>query len=150
MKLDESVTNFFGRTMIIANKMRIHRDRMEGVTIVEKILRSMTAKYNFVVCSIEESKDIDSLTIDELQSSLGGRGRRRERGRGGYGRGDNGRSSNHNNNPANYQNLDNSERGKGRGGYRGGNHSNNGGNNSNNNHPKSNVECYRCHKDGHY
>lgn len=70
MKSDESVTNFFRRTMIIANKMRIHGDKMEDVTIVEKILRSMIAKYNFVVCSIEESKDIDSLTIDELQCSL--------------------------------------------------------------------------------
>lgn len=30
----------------------------------------MIPKFNFVVCSIEESKDIDSLSIDELQSSL--------------------------------------------------------------------------------
>ena len=64
MKSDESVTNFFGRTMIITRKMRIHGDKMEDVTIIEKILRSMTTKYNFIVCSIEESKDIDSLTID--------------------------------------------------------------------------------------
>lgn len=70
MKSDESVIDFFGRTMTIANKMRIHGDKMEDVTIVEKILRSMTTKYNFVVCSIEESKDFDSLTIDELQSSF--------------------------------------------------------------------------------
>lgn len=70
MKSDEFVTIFFGRTMIIANKMRIRGDKMEDVTIIEKILRSMTTKYNFVVCSIEESIDIDSPTIDELRSSL--------------------------------------------------------------------------------
>ncbi|KAH7546888.1 hypothetical protein FEM48_Zijuj01G0248600 [Ziziphus jujuba var. spinosa] len=56
--------------MAIANKMRIHGEKLEDVTIVEKILRSMTVKFNFVVCSIEESKDIDTLSIDELQSSL--------------------------------------------------------------------------------
>ena len=32
--------------------------------------RSMTPKFDYVVCSIEDSKDIDTLTIDELQSSL--------------------------------------------------------------------------------
>jgi len=30
----------------------------------------MMPKFNYVVCSIEESKDIDALSIDELQSSL--------------------------------------------------------------------------------
>lgn len=43
---------------------------MKDVTIVENILRSMTMKFDYVVCSIEESKDIDVLSLDELQSSL--------------------------------------------------------------------------------
>ena len=43
---------------------------MSNVKIVEKILRSLTDKFNFVVCSIEESKDIDQLIVDELQTSL--------------------------------------------------------------------------------
>ncbi|KAB2629237.1 hypothetical protein D8674_034233 [Pyrus ussuriensis x Pyrus communis] len=30
----------------------------------------MTPKFDYVVCSIEESNDIDILSIDELQSSL--------------------------------------------------------------------------------
>ncbi|KAA8516991.1 hypothetical protein F0562_017191 [Nyssa sinensis] len=70
MKAGESVNDYFGRTLIIANKMRIHGERMEDVVIIEKILRSMTSKYDYVVCSIEESNDLDALSIDELQSSL--------------------------------------------------------------------------------
>ena len=35
-----------------------------------KILRSMTPRFNYVVRFIEESKDIETLTIDELQRSL--------------------------------------------------------------------------------
>jgi len=42
---------------------------MEDVTIVEKILHSLVPKFNFVVCAIEESKDLGSLSLDELQSS---------------------------------------------------------------------------------
>lgn len=70
MKSGESVSDYFSRTTTIANKMRIHGDLMQDVTIVEKILRSMTTKFDYIVCSIEESKDIDELSVDELQSSL--------------------------------------------------------------------------------
>ena len=70
MKDGESVTSYFGRTMEIANKMRCYGEKMKDVNIVEKILRSMTREFNYVVCSIEESNDIDDLSLDELQSSL--------------------------------------------------------------------------------
>jgi hypothetical protein len=50
--------------------MRIHGEKMGDMVIIEKILRSMTAKFDYVVCSIEESNDLDILSIDELQSSL--------------------------------------------------------------------------------
>ncbi|KAG5246836.1 Retrovirus-related polyprotein from transposon [Salix suchowensis] len=70
MNTGESVDGYFSRTLAIANRMRIHGDKMEDVTIIEKILRSMSAKFNYVVCSIEESHNIEELSIDELQSSL--------------------------------------------------------------------------------
>ncbi|KAI3455049.1 hypothetical protein Pfo_011712 [Paulownia fortunei] len=56
--------------MSFLNRMRIHGDKSEDVTIVEKILRSITQKLNFVVCSIDEYNDIDELSLDELQSFL--------------------------------------------------------------------------------
>ncbi|XP_039118944.1 MDIS1-interacting receptor like kinase 2-like [Dioscorea cayenensis subsp. rotundata] len=70
MKDGESINNYFARTMGLANNMRFHGEKMDDVTIVEKILRSLTAKFDYIVCSIEESKDIDALSIDELQSSF--------------------------------------------------------------------------------
>ncbi|GKV46282.1 hypothetical protein SLEP1_g53274 [Rubroshorea leprosula] len=57
-------------TMAIANKMRIHGENLEDVAIVEKILRSMTTKFIYVVFSINESNDIEALSLDELQNSL--------------------------------------------------------------------------------
>ena len=70
MKEGESVNEYFARTLTIANKMRVYGERMEDVVVIKKILRSMTFKYDYVVCSIEESNDLDILSIDELQSSL--------------------------------------------------------------------------------
>jgi hypothetical protein len=67
---EKSVNDYFARTLAIANKMTSHGERVEQVTMVEKILRSMPAKFNYVVCSIEESNDVTALSIDELQSSL--------------------------------------------------------------------------------
>jgi hypothetical protein len=132
MKENETVDEYFSRTLAIANKMTAHGERLEQVNIVEKVLRSMTSKFNYVVCSIEESNDVTTLTIDELQSSLlvheqrmkgtqekddeqalkmtnGGRGYGRGRGRG------------------------TSARGRGRG-----------------RQSKEHVECFKCHKLGHY
>ena len=66
MKLGELVIEYFSWTMAIVNKMWMHGERMKDITIIEKILRSMTPQFNYVVCSIEELKDIDELSIDEL------------------------------------------------------------------------------------
>ena len=133
MKMTESITDYFARVMSVANKMRLYGEQMRDVTIVEKILRPLTDKFNYIVCSIEESKDVDALTIDELQSSLivheqkfhrsigeeqvlkvtvDERNGRRGRGRSNYrGRG----------------------RGRGREAFN-----------------KATVECYKCHKLGHF
>ena len=70
MKEGGKVDDYFARTITIANKMKIHGEKMEQHVIVEKILKTMTSRFNYVVCSIEESNDSPVMSIDELQSSL--------------------------------------------------------------------------------
>ncbi|KAL6311202.1 hypothetical protein AAG906_000351 [Vitis piasezkii] len=88
MKVGESVNEYFARTLTIANKMRVHGEKMEDVVVIEKILRSITPKFDYVVCSIKESNDLDTLSIDVLQSTLKvtyeDQSRGRGRGRGGF------------------------------------------------------------------
>ena len=62
----ETVNNYFGRTLTIANKIKTHGDTMSQTIINEKVPRSTTSKFDYVVCSIEESNDLNTLTIDEL------------------------------------------------------------------------------------
>ncbi|CAL9004142.1 unnamed protein product [Prunus brigantina] len=42
--------------MAIASKMRLRGDKID-VTIIEKIMHSMSPKFNYVVCAIEEANE---------------------------------------------------------------------------------------------
>ena len=70
MKPGEYVTNYFGRVMLVANDMRNIEENIFDMKIVKKILHTLIEKYNYIVCSIEESKDINHLLVDKLQNSL--------------------------------------------------------------------------------
>ena len=70
MKNDKSIKDYFARVMITSNKMRSSGEDMPDKKIVEKIMRTLTEKLKYVVVSMEESKDTDNMSIDELQSSL--------------------------------------------------------------------------------
>jgi len=66
MIIGKSINEYFSRTLSIANKMKANGEKKGDVVVVEKILTSMTLKFDYMVCSIEESKDMETLTIDEL------------------------------------------------------------------------------------
>ncbi|MCI08289.1 retrovirus-related Pol polyprotein from transposon TNT 1-94, partial [Trifolium medium] len=122
--------------LAIANKMNSHGENLTQGTIVEKILRSLTSRFNYVVCSIEESNDVTTMTVDELQRSLLVHEQRMKsqkdeeqvlkvtNGGIGYGRGENSYG-----------------RGRGRGRGRGGRGAK---------FNRDLVECYKCHKLGHF
>jgi len=66
MKDRETVNAYFSRTLAIANKMKAHGESISEIVIIAKILRSMVSKFDYVACSIEESNNLDMMTIDEL------------------------------------------------------------------------------------
>nr|GMD82326.1 Retrovirus-related Pol polyprotein from transposon TNT 1-94 [Ipomoea batatas] len=70
MKEGEKASEFISRVMALVSKLQSNGDQIDEAAIVEKILRSMTPKYNFVVCAIEEGNDTSKMTLDELESSL--------------------------------------------------------------------------------
>lgn len=70
MKSCETVDAYFSRVMTVANKKHTCGEEMTDIIIIEKILRSLTKIFNYIVCFVEESNDIDEIPIDELQSSL--------------------------------------------------------------------------------
>lgn len=138
MKDGESVDEYFTRTLTIANKMKTHGERMEQTVIVEKILRSMTAKFNYVVCSIEESNNVSTLSIDELQNSLLVHEQRMK----GY------KEEEQALKVTNAGKMEGRGRGRGRGNNKGGRDGGRGRGRQSFN--KEFIECYKCHKLGHF
>ncbi|KAF7814435.1 putative RNA-directed DNA polymerase [Senna tora] len=70
MKEGESIRAFFSRVSNIVNQIRSNGDTIEDKKIVQKILRSLPAKFDHVVAAIEEAKDLTKLTLVELEGSL--------------------------------------------------------------------------------
>jgi hypothetical protein len=70
MKEEEAVSDYFARVLANVNKMKTQGETVIERTVVEKILRSMATRFNYVVCAIEESNNVETLSLDELQGSL--------------------------------------------------------------------------------
>ncbi|XP_019223363.1 PREDICTED: uncharacterized protein LOC109205142 [Nicotiana attenuata] len=70
MKDGESLKEYCSKVVEIANQMLLYGEVVEDKKIVEKILISLTEKYDSIVSIIEETKDITKLNNLELMASL--------------------------------------------------------------------------------
>ncbi|XP_047177875.1 uncharacterized protein LOC124844900 [Vigna umbellata] len=70
MEENEGVTQFITRVQKVANQLGMNGEEMPPNRVAEKILRSLTDDFESIVVTIEETKDLTTLTVDELAGSL--------------------------------------------------------------------------------
>ncbi|XP_030448004.1 uncharacterized protein LOC115670781 [Syzygium oleosum] len=70
MEKSESISDYFSRVLALVNQMKANGETFGDQQIVEKILRTLTLQFEYIVTSIEESRDLSVLTVDELIGSL--------------------------------------------------------------------------------
>ena len=70
MNDSESISDYFDRVHTIVNQMQINGEELDDQCIVDKIIHSLSARFNYAITTIEEGNDILTLTVEGLMSSL--------------------------------------------------------------------------------
>ncbi|XP_052188876.1 uncharacterized protein LOC127799161 [Diospyros lotus] len=70
MKDSESIKDYVDRLMKVVNQIRLLQEDLPDRRIVEKVLVSVPERFESKISSLEDSKDLTTLKLDELVSSL--------------------------------------------------------------------------------
>ncbi|XP_019447306.1 PREDICTED: uncharacterized protein LOC109350530 [Lupinus angustifolius] len=70
MKDEDTIADYFTKLRSLTNLMKGCGEIMKDQLIVEKVLRTLNPKFDHIVVAIEESKNLEDIKIEELQSSL--------------------------------------------------------------------------------
>jgi len=66
----ENVSSYIARVQMVVNQLKRNGETLTDARVMEKILRSLTNDFKNVVCAIEESRNLEEMTSNDLAGSL--------------------------------------------------------------------------------
>ncbi|XP_006575979.1 uncharacterized protein [Glycine max] len=70
MSDQESIGEFFSRILAITNQMNAYGDKQSDLGIIDKVLRTLTPRFDHIVVAIEQGQNLEEMKIEELQGIL--------------------------------------------------------------------------------
>ena len=70
MKESDNIDSFFTHVIGLVTQIRTYGEVLKERRIVEKLLRVHSSKFDVIVTTIEETKDLTNFSVDELHASL--------------------------------------------------------------------------------
>eukprot|EP00253_Pinus_taeda_P033571 PITA_33571 len=70
MKESDNIDSFFTQAIGLVTQIRSHGETLEERRIVEKLLRVLPSKFDVIINTIEETKDLSKFSVNELHASL--------------------------------------------------------------------------------
>ena len=66
MKEDESISAYFSRIVTLTNQMKEYGESVTDLQKIEKVLRSLTVDFDYIVVTIKEAKTLFEMNLEEL------------------------------------------------------------------------------------
>ena len=63
-------SEFFSRILAITNQMNAYGDKQSDLGIIDKVLRTLTPRFDHIVVAIEQGQNLQEMKIEELQGIL--------------------------------------------------------------------------------
>ncbi|XP_038895795.1 uncharacterized protein LOC120083961 [Benincasa hispida] len=70
MKETEVIAEYHTKVMVVVNQLRRNGEEIIDVRVMEKVLRSLNTKFEIIATTIEETQDLENMTIEQFIGSL--------------------------------------------------------------------------------
>jgi len=70
MEEEETISQYFDKVMNLSDQMARNGETITDFMKVEKVLRTLAPRFDHILVALEESKDLDSMKIEELKASI--------------------------------------------------------------------------------